>query len=144
MQILRRAVPTHLLYVSMLALVLSGNARTQDPPNNPPGPLLGPKEEIYKVGNGVTAPRTIYAPPAEFSEQARREKYQGVVTLSAIVNSTGTVASLRVISAAGMGLDEKALEAVRQWKFKPAMKDGKPVAVQIAVQVSFSLPTPGK
>lgn len=141
MQILRRVVPAHLPYLSIVALVLSGYVRAQDPPNKPSGLLLkGPTLEVYKVGNGVTAPRTIYAPPAELSEQARLEKYRGVVTLSAIVTSTGTVASLRVIGAAGMGLDENALEAVRRWKFKPAMKDGKPVAVQIAVQVSFAQP----
>ena len=142
MPILRRDIPTIFLRITAAVLILCSTLLAQNTPDKPPTATSGQTQEtVYKVGkDGVTAPRSIYTPPAEFSEQARREKYQGVVTLSAIVTSAGAVADVRVISGAGMGLDEKAIEAVRRWKFKPAMKDGKPVAVQIAVQVSFTLP----
>ena len=71
-------------------------------------------------------------PEAEFSDEARRAKYQGVCLISLIVDAQGNPQNPRVIRALGMGLDEKALEAVRKYKFKPAMKDGRtPVPVMI-------------
>ena len=109
------------------------------------GPGFGPGEGggvgggIFHVGGGVSAPRTIYAPEPEFSEEARKAKYQGVCTLSLVVRSDGRPSDIRVLSSLGMGLDEKAIEAVKNWKFEPAMKDGHPVAVQIAVEVDFHL-----
>ena len=109
------------------------------------GPGFGPGEGggvgggVFHVGGGVSAPRTIYAPEPEFSEEARKAKYQGVCTLSLIVRSDGRPSDIRVLSSLGMGLDEKAIEAVKNWKFEPAMKDGHPVAVQIAVEVDFHL-----
>jgi TonB family protein len=130
------------LRVGLVPLFLGGILLAQGSPGMRSDQTTGQsRETIYKAGkDGVTAPRAIYAPPAEFSEQARRAKYQGVATLRAVVSSAGTVADVSVIGGAGMGLDEKALEAVRRWKFKPATKDGKPVAVEVAVQVSFTLP----
>ena len=83
--------------------------------------------------------RTIYAPEPEFSEEARKAKYQGVCTLSLVVRSDGRPSDIRVLSSLGMGLDEKAIEAVKNWRFEPAMKDGHPVSVQIAVEVDFHL-----
>jgi TonB family protein len=77
---------------------------------------------------------------AEFSDEARRAKYQGIVLVALIVDTQGNPQNPRVIRSLGMGLDEKALEAVRQYKFRPAMKDGKtPVAVMINVEVNFRL-----
>jgi len=109
------------------------------------GPGFGPGEGggtgggIFHVGGGVSAPRTIYAPEPEFSEEARKAKYQGVCTLGLIVGTDGRPSNIRVLSSLGMGLDEKAIEAVRTWKFEPAMKDGHPVRVEIAVEVDFHL-----
>lgn len=109
------------------------------------GPGFGPGEGggtgggIFHVGGGVSPPRTIYAPEPEFSEEARKAKYQGVCTLGLIVGTDGRPSNIRVLSSLGMGLDEKAIEAVKNWKFEPAMKDGHPVRVEIAVEVDFHL-----
>jgi TonB family protein len=87
----------------------------------------------------VSAPRAIFAPDPEYSEEARKAKYQGTVVLWMIVGPDGRPRDIRVARSVGMGLDEKALEAVRTWRFEPARKDGRPVAVQINVEVSFRL-----
>jgi periplasmic protein TonB len=94
---------------------------------------------VFRVGGGVSAPRVIYQPDPEYSEEARKAKYQGTVVLWMIVDPNGAPQQVRVTRKLGMGLDEKAIEAVRKWKFEPAMKDGKPVAVQISVEVNFRL-----
>jgi periplasmic protein TonB len=94
---------------------------------------------IYRVGGGVSAPRATYAPDPEYSEEARKAKYQGTVVLWMIVGPDGKARDIRVTRSVGLGLDEKAIEAVRTWKFDPARKDGQAVAVQINVEVSFRL-----
>jgi len=95
---------------------------------------------VFRPGiGGVTAPRAIYKPDPEYSEEARKAKYQGTVILGMIVDANGRPRGLKVERGLGMGLDEKALEAVRTWKFEPAEKDGKPVAVAISVEVAFRL-----
>lgn len=94
----------------------------------------------YRPGwGGVTAPRTVYAPDPEYSDEARRAKYQGSVLLWLVVGADGLPSDIRVVRSVGLGLDEKALEAVRTWRFQPGLKDGKPVATQINVEVSFRL-----
>jgi TonB family protein len=95
---------------------------------------------LERVGGRVSAPVALNSVEAEFSDEARRAKYQGVCLISLIVDAQGNPQNPRVIRALGMGLDEKALEAVRKYKFKPAMKDGKtPVPVMITVEVNFRL-----
>jgi protein TonB len=93
----------------------------------------------YRVGGGVSAPRATFSPDPEYSEEARKAKYQGTVVLWVVVGPDGKPHDIRVQRTLGMGLDEKAIEAVRQWKFEPAKKDGSPVAVQINVEVNFRL-----
>jgi protein TonB len=95
---------------------------------------------LYRVGGGVSAPQPLNSVEAEFSDEARRAKYQGVCLISLIVDVHGDPQNPRVVRALGMGLDEKAIEAVKKYKFKPAMKDGKtPVPVMITVEVNFRL-----
>jgi len=94
---------------------------------------------IYPFGNGVSMPRAIYAPEPEFSDEARKSKYQGEVTLLATIGADGRPKNLTVVRSLGMGLDEKALETVRTWRFDPAKKDGHPVAVQMNIIVNFHL-----
>ena len=95
---------------------------------------------LFRPGvGGVTAPVAIFKPDPEYSEEARKAKYQGTVILGMIVGADGRPRNLKVERGLGMGLDEKALEAVRTWKFEPAQKDGKPVAVLISVEVAFRL-----
>jgi protein TonB len=94
---------------------------------------------VYRVGGGVSAPRLIYGPDPEFSEEARKAKYQGTVVLWMIVGPDGRTHEVRVQRSLGMGLDEKAIAAVRIWRFEPARKNGQPVAVQVNVEVNFQL-----
>lgn len=95
---------------------------------------------LYKIGGGVTAPVPLNSVEAEFSDEARRAKYQGVVLISLVVDTHGDPQNPKVVRPLGMGLDEKALEAVRKYKFKPAMKEGKtPVPVMITIEVNFRL-----
>jgi len=109
------------------------------------GPGVGPGRGggigggVFRVGGGVSAPRALDTPDPEYSEEARKAKYQGTVVLWLIVGPDGKPRDIKVARALGMGLDQKAIEAVRNWKFEPAMKDGKPVAVQINVEVNFRL-----
>jgi len=94
---------------------------------------------VYRVGGGVSPPRTLYDPEPEYSEEARKAKFQGTVVLWVIVGPDGRPHDIRVQRSLGMGLDEKAMDAVRRWKFEPARKDGQPVAVQINIEVNFRL-----
>lgn len=109
------------------------------------GPGFGPGtgggccSGAYRPGNGVSAPRAIYDPDPEYSEEARKAKFGGIVVLSVTVDPSGRPRDIRVARSLGMGLDEKAVEAVEKWKFTPGIKDGMPVAVQVNVEVSFRL-----
>jgi protein TonB len=106
---------------------------------------LGPGEGggfgggAYSVGGGVTAPIPIYKPEPPYSEEARKAKYQGTVVLLIIVDTQGSVSDARVVKPLGLGLDEKALDTVRTWKFKPGMRNGVPVPVRVMVEVTFRL-----
>jgi TonB family protein len=95
---------------------------------------------LYQVGGRVSSPELIHSVEAEFSDEARRAKYQGVCMISVIVDKDGNPQDIHVTQPLGMGLDEKAIEAIRQYKFRPAMKDGKtPVPVMITIEVNFRL-----
>ena len=94
---------------------------------------------VYKVGGGISAPQAISAPDPDYTEEARRAKKQGTCVLWLIVDAAGRPRDIKVVRGLGLGLDAKALEAVQQWRFQPALKDGKPVDVQISVEVEFHL-----
>jgi TonB family protein len=95
---------------------------------------------VYRVGGQISAPVLTHGVDPEFSDEARRSKYQGICLISVIVDAQGNPQNPRVVRPLGMGLDEKALEAVRQFKFKPALKDGKtPVPVMMTVEINFRL-----
>ncbi len=109
------------------------------PPSNGIGSGGGIGGGAYRIGGGVSAPRVLYAPDPEFSEEARKAKYQGTVVLWLVVGPDGRAHDIRVQSSLGMGLDEKAIEAIDRWRFEPGRKDGVPVAVQVNVEVNFRL-----
>jgi protein TonB len=90
-------------------------------------------------GSGVRPPALIYSPEPEYSEEARKAKYQGTVILWVLIGTDGRAHEIRVEKQVGLGLDEKAIEAVRQWRFQPAMEGNKPVAVTSEVEVNFRL-----
>jgi TonB family protein len=96
-------------------------------------------DPVYRVGNGVKAPKAVFQPDPAYSEAARAAKFQGTVVLSAVVGADGAVRAVRIQRPIGMGLDEQAVAVVKTWRFEPALRDGVPVAVQINVEVNFRL-----
>lgn len=93
--------------------------------------------DVMHVGNGVMAPQLISKIEPQYTEQARAAGYEGSVLLSVVVGTDGRAADLKVVKSLGMGLDEKAIEAVQQWRFRPGMKAGMPVKVQAQIEVNF-------
>jgi protein TonB len=94
---------------------------------------------VMNVGGGVSAPQVIHSVDPAFTPQARAANLQGTVSIQLIVDPQGNPQNVHVVRHLGMGLDEKAVEAVRQYKFRPAMYQGHPVAVQMIVDVAFHL-----
>jgi TonB family protein len=94
---------------------------------------------VYRVGGGVSAPVLLYRKEPEYTEEARRARYSGTVQLYVEIDPSGTPTNIRVLQGPGLGLDERAIEAVRTWKFKPGYKDGNPVTVGANISVSFRL-----
>jgi protein TonB len=94
---------------------------------------------LYHVGGGVSKPEVIYEVEPEFSEEARKAKFMGVVTVNLIVDQKGLPENVHILRGVGMGLDQKAVDAVKQYRFKPAMLGGKPVAVEVNVEVDFKI-----
>lgn len=109
-----------------------GNSPGPGAGKGPPGP--------YPAGRGgVGIPVAIYSPEPSFSDEARKQKVQGIVTLLLVVGKDGRPYNIRMRQSLGMGLDEQAIETVKTWRFRPATLDGKPVDAQIAVEVNFRL-----
>jgi TonB family protein len=133
--------------IALMALLPAPFAAAQQP--TPPFDTTAPAQAnetpdtrsgLYKVGGRISPPEALSSVNAEFSDEARRARYQGVCLISLIVDAQGNPQNLHVVRALGMGLDEKAMEAIRQTKFKPAMKDGTtPVPVMITIEVDFRL-----
>lgn len=104
-----------------------------------PGEGGGVGGGVFRVGGGVTAPALLFKVEPEYSEEARKAKYQGTVVLYVEVDPAGKARNLRVVKSLGLGLDEKAIEAVNKWRFRPGYKDGKPVTVAATIEVNFRL-----
>jgi len=109
------------------------------------GPGVGPGRGggfggfAYKIGGGVSAPVPVFKPEPEYSEEARKAKWQGAVLLELVVDADGVPQNIKVIRSLGLGLDQKAIEAVQKWRFKPGQKDGKAVPVSANIEVNFRL-----
>jgi protein TonB len=109
------------------------------------GPGVGPGSGggfgggAYRIGGGVSAPVVLSKVEPEYSEEARKAKWQGTVVLQIVVDEHGLPKDMKVMRQLGLGLDAKAMEAVGKWRFKPGMKDGKPVPVLATIEVSFHL-----
>lgn len=104
-----------------------------------PGDTAGIGGGVFQVGGGVSPPKLKYKTEPEFSEEARKAKHQGTVLLSVVVGPDGRVSQEHVVRSLGLGLDEKALAAVKEWLFEPALKDGRKVAVEVQIEVDFRL-----
>jgi bla regulator protein BlaR1 len=96
-------------------------------------------QQIYHVGGDISAPQLVYAPDPEFTKKAQRAKYQGVCVISMVVDAQGNPTAVQVVRHLGMGLDKKAVEAVKEYRFKPAMRLGKPVPVAVNIEINFRL-----
>jgi TonB family protein len=96
-------------------------------------------DKVYKIGGGVSAPFLGHSPDPQYTPEAKRAKYQGVVLVDLIVDENGNSRNVHVIRPLGMGLDQKAVEVVSQYRFKPAMMKGKPVPVEVHIEVNFRL-----
>jgi len=94
---------------------------------------------LRKIGGGVSMPQVIHSVEPEFSEEARKAKFQGEVTVELIVDTSGVPQNVHVLRGVGMGLDERAVEAAKQYRFKPAMENGKPVPVILDIAVNFQI-----
>jgi TonB family protein len=129
-----------LIYGPYASDVINGelhwNGRTYSMGSREPGAV---SDNVFRAGDGVSQPSVIYKVDPEYSEEARKAKYGGTVMLAAIVDVDGHSRDIHVVKTLGMGLDEKAIEAVRQWKFKPGMKGGQPVNVRVTIEVNFRL-----
>jgi len=104
-----------------------------------PGEGGGVGGGVFRVGGGVTAPVLLHKVEPEYSEEVRKAKYQGTVLLYIEVSPDGRATNIKVQRSLGLGLDEKAIEAVKQWKFKPGYKNGQPVTVAATIEVNFRL-----
>ncbi len=95
----------------------------------------------FRAGvNGVGTPSCIYCPDPQYSDEARKAKWQGTVVLDVVISADGRAIRITPIKGPGLGLEEKAIEAVRQWRFRPALgPNGKPVNVRIPIEVTFRL-----
>jgi TonB family protein len=103
-------------------------------------PVASPSpENVYRIGGGVSQPSILFKVEPEYSEEARKAKWQGTVSLSLVVSEFGEPLSIKVVKSLGLGLDEQAIAAVQKWVFKPGRKDGQPVAVYANIQVTFKL-----
>jgi TonB family protein len=109
------------------------------------GPGFGPGSGggmgggAYKIGGGVSPPSILFKVEPEYSEEARKSKFQGTVLLFVVLDEKGNTRDIKILRPLGLGLDQKAVEAVEKWKFSPGKKDGKPVAVQAQIEVNFRL-----
>jgi periplasmic protein TonB len=109
------------------------------------GPGFGPGSGgnigggAYRIGGGVSPPSILYKVEPEYSEEARKAKFQGTVLLAVVVDEHGNPRDIKILRPLGLGLDQKAIEAVEKWKFSPGKKDGKPVPVQAQIEVNFRL-----
>jgi len=98
-----------------------------------------PPPGVYRIGAGVNVPVIVSRVEPEYTEQARNANWQGTVLLQVTVDENGVPQDIQIVRALGLGLDQKAIEAVQKWRFKPALLNGKPVPVSASIEVNFRL-----
>jgi TonB family protein len=122
--------------LTLTAAALSGESTTDERTS---WVVLTKGPDVDRIGREITAPRLIRKVEPEYSEEGRKAKFEGTVILYAEIDPDGVPQNIRVRHGVGLGLDEKAVEAVRKWRFKPGLKEGRPVTVAATIQVSFRL-----
>jgi len=124
-----------------VCLVLVAAAAQESPPAAVDAPDVPSPQEpgVNQIRGDVSPPVPVYRPDPEYTEAARKAKYQGTVILAIVVDENGNPGDIRVVKPLGLGLDQKAVEAVEKWRFRPGMKDGHPVKVMARIEVNFRL-----
>ena len=142
---MKRAIPVFLL-VALLVLGAAAQDKSKDDTQKPtalaaefpPLRVCGPKNPSTHCAK--TPPKLTHGPDPSYSKEARKKHYEGTVVLWIVIGSDGRVHDLKVARPVGMGLDEKAIEAVKKWRFDPARDENdRPVAVQVNVEVNFRM-----
>ena len=95
--------------------------------------------QYLKLGRGVSGAKPVYVPNPEYTEKARKKGIEGTLLLAIAVNRSGGVDAVKILRSIDPGLDQQAIDAVKQWKFSPAEKDGEPIPFQTQVEVHFRL-----
>jgi len=93
----------------------------------------------YRPGSGISAPAIIREVKPDYTEEGRRRAIEGDVVLEIVVRADGSVGNVKLLQGLGAGLDQRAMEAVREWKFSPARRYGTPVDVIVEVAMEFKL-----
>src|SRR5215472_14368979 len=127
----------HFCLMAILFALLVCCAMAQSDPQTP-YKVCGPNHSADQAPC-ATAPRAIFAPDPKYSKDAQQNKIQGVVVLWLLVGADGKPSDIKVSRSIGHGLDQEAIDAVKQWKFQPATLNGQPVPVMINVEVNFRL-----
>jgi protein TonB len=120
----------------MVALLILAVSLTSPAFSNP---LQDPGRSIYHVGGKVAPPKLTHRVEPKYPDAAREEGREGSVLVSAVVETNGTLSTIKVVKGMGAGFDENAVEALKEWKFQPSTKDGGPVAVYVEIEVTFRL-----
>ena len=121
---------TRLLTTALMVIATLTAAAAQEPA--PP---------VYAPGNGVSLPVVVKQVPPQYTQEAKDARIQGTVLLECVVLADGTIGDVSVKRSldSTLGLDQEAVKAMKQWRFSPGMKDGKPVAVRVQVESAFTL-----
>lgn len=126
--------PAIALFSGLMVIAASAIPATADHADN-----RGAQNQVYKIGGDVSAPKVIYKVEPEYTEEARNAKINGTVLLFVVVDASGNPGNIQVIRGLDPGLDKNAIAAISQWRFDPARKNDRPVAVQANIEVNFRL-----
>jgi protein TonB len=96
-------------------------------------------QEVFKPGDGVSLPTVVKQVQPQYTQEALAARIEGAVTLTTVVLSDGSVGDVTVSESLDSMLDEQAVKAMKQWTFKPGIKDGKPVSVRVDIRINFTL-----
>jgi protein TonB len=116
----------HKLAIAVFSLILAATAQAQS-------------GDVYKIGNGVKAPELVKEVKPQYTKAAMDRKVQGSVEMEAVILEDGSVGDTRITRSLDDDLDQEAVKALRQWRFKPGTKDGKAVRVQVEIELTFTL-----
>lgn len=127
-----------ILPILLLApLMLSAEKKPEFPPLSSCSD--GPIDEKSKKGEGVKPPHILQSVDPEYTKEARKMGIQGTVVVEVVLTPQGKVCPVRIVKGLTFELDQNAAKAVEKWKFKPAERDGQPVAAKVDVEVAFRL-----